>query len=269
MPRRWCPSSTITDRSARRPRRRAARSARRRRCVPPTRAASATRSSSSTSTAGGQEPAVPPRGLGAARVVGDERVAVTGAEVPQADQPAVGQRHQALEGHRRPAEWGAGLGAAPRERVGDPHDDRALRWRGLGRAVVVERAQRGSAAPGDGGQLAAAVVGHLHDEAVDHRVAAAGQDVEVDDVGAAGGEVAGEGGEVARSVGQLHPELVSSHDPCVSRRSHAVYSEPCASTVACGSTLRVDRANRTCRGSFARRDSQRRGRATRRARRRR
>ncbi len=56
---------------------------------------------------------MPPRGLGAACVVGDERVAVAGAEVPEADQPAVGQGHEALERHRRPADL-AGRGSALR-----------------------------------------------------------------------------------------------------------------------------------------------------------
>jgi hypothetical protein len=79
--------------------------------------------------------------------------------------------------------------------------------------------QQGGAASGGGlGQLVAPLVGDLDHQPVDDRRVAAGVHVEVDDVGAAGGQVGGHGRQVPRPVGQLHPELVSSH---VSQRSSA------------------------------------------------
>ncbi len=76
---------------------------------------------------------------------------------------------------------------------------------------VVQVEQR-RPAPGRGlRQLVAALVGYVNDEAVDHGRVAAGVDVEVDDVGAAGREVGGDRGEVARLVRQLDPQLMTRH----------------------------------------------------------
>jgi hypothetical protein len=141
--------------------------------------------------------------------------------VAEADEAAVGQRDQSLEGHRRPAPRQIGAWARWRGGVsGRPPDARAPDAGGDGGLAGAAELAQGRPAPvGDRGQLVAARVGHLDDEAVDHGGAGSGVHVEVHDVGATGSQVAGERREVARCVGQLHPELVSSHAPSVPRRS--------------------------------------------------